>query len=103
MVLKQLRYLRDKLLIMNKIILKISKISLILLLIIGFYFRFNQIAFVPPSPSLDEVSIGYNAYSILNTGMDEYGKKFPILLRAYDDLRPALYTYLVIPFVAVFD
>lgn len=54
---------------------------------------------MPPHPSLDEVTIGYNAYSILKTGKDEYGTVLPVLLRAYDDYRPALYVYLVIPFV----
>ncbi len=70
-------------------------------LFIGIFFRFYHLSSVPPSPSLDEVSIGYNAYSILKTGADEYGTKFPILLRAYDDWRPALYVYLVIPFVSI--
>lgn len=61
--------------------------------------RAHQLSYVPPSASLDEASIGYNAYSILTTGRDEYGYKFPILLRAFDDWRPATYVYTVIPFV----
>lgn len=69
---------------------------------IAVFLRLYALATVPPSPSLDEVSIGYNAYSILSTGKDEYGNIFPTLLRAYDDYRPALYVYLTIPFVAVF-
>src|SRR3990167_8737038 len=75
----------------------------LLIIVVGVFLRFYQLVSVPPHPSLDEVSIGYNAYSILKTGGDEYGTKFPILLRAYDDWRPALYVYLVIPFVALFD
>lgn len=74
---------------------------LTLILIIAIFFRFYQLNQVPPSPSLDEVSIGYNAYSILRTSADEYRTKFPLLLRAYDDWRPALYAYLVIPFVKI--
>ncbi|MBI3576799.1 glycosyltransferase family 39 protein [Candidatus Gottesmanbacteria bacterium] len=66
---------------------------------LGIFLRLWRLNEVPPSPSLDEVSIGYNAYSILTTGADEYGYKFPVLLRAYDDWRPALYVYTVIPFV----
>jgi 4-amino-4-deoxy-L-arabinose transferase-like glycosyltransferase len=66
------------------------------------FFRFYNLSFVPPSPSLDEVSIGYNAYSILLTGKDEYGVSWPLLLRAYDDFRPALYVYFTIPFVWLF-
>lgn len=81
--------------------MKISKYTLILtaIIIVSIFLRFYNLSSVPPSASLDEASIGYNAYSILKTGSDEYGTKFPILLRAYDDWRPALYVYLVIPFV----
>ena len=63
------------------------------------FFRFYNLQ-VPPSPSLDEVSIGYNAYSILTTGKDEYGAYLPMLLRARR-FPPALYVYLTIPFVWV--
>lgn len=82
-----------------------TRFNLILFAIIAIaiFFRFFNLSGVPPQPTVDEVSIGYNAYSILKTGGDEYGTKFPILLRAYDDYRPALYVYLVIPFVALFD
>lgn len=70
-------------------------------LLIAIFLRFWNLTNVPPSASLDEVSIGYNAFSILKTGRDEYGTMFPVLLRAYDDWRPALYVYLVIPFVKI--
>ncbi|QQG40350.1 MAG: glycosyltransferase family 39 protein [Candidatus Levyibacteriota bacterium] len=83
---------------------KIKKFNLFFfVIIIAIFFRFYHLSFAPPSVSLDEASIGYNAYSILKTGADEYGNKFPILLRAYDDWRPALYVYLVMPFVQLFD
>lgn len=75
---------------------------LVVIFLVALFLRLYKIGSVPPSPSLDEVSIGYNAYSILKTGADEYGTKFPVLLRAYDDWRPALYVYLVIPFVNLF-
>lgn len=75
---------------------------LVVIFLVALFLRLYKIGSVPPSPSLDEVSIGYNAYSILKTGEDEYGTKFPVLLRAYDDWRPALYVYLVIPFVNFF-
>jgi len=77
-------------------------IILVIIILIAVFFRFYNLSGVPPSPSLDEVTIGYNAYSILHTGRDEYGNRFPILLRAYDDWRPALYVYLVVPFVKLF-
>lgn len=82
---------------------QINYLLFIGIIILAFLFRFFQVATVPSSPTLDEVSIGYNSYSILKTGADEFGHKFPILLRAYDDYRPALYVYLVIPFILAFD
>jgi len=75
-----------------------KKAYIILILILAGAVRLWNLAHVPPSPSLDEVSIGYNAYSILRTGRDEYGTLLPLVLRAYDDFRPALYVYTVVPF-----
>ncbi len=69
------------------------------ILLIAAFVRVYNLSTVPPAPSLDEVSLGYNALSILKTGQDEYGVRLPVLLRAYDDFRPALYVYLVVPFV----
>lgn len=80
---------------------KVSRLLFFLILGLALTLRIAFIGSVPPSPSLDEASIGYNAFSILKTGKDEYGYFLPLLLRAYDDYRPALYVYTVIPFVAV--
>lgn len=82
---------------MNKILEKIVNNSTVLFLIIilAVFFRLFELGTVPPHPSLDEVSTGYNAYSLLQTGKDEYAKSFPLLLRSYDDWRPAMYAYLV--------
>ncbi|MEK7572807.1 MAG: glycosyltransferase family 39 protein [Patescibacteria group bacterium] len=80
-----------------------KKIVLFLLIIlIACFLRIYNLSSVPPSASLDEATIGWNAYSILETGKDEYGYKLPMLLRAYDDYRPALYVYLVVPFIKLF-
>lgn len=87
---------------MSSLLQKKSKKLLVSIILLAAFLRLYQLATVPPSPSLDEVSIGYNAYSILHTGKDEYGNSFPILLRAYDDWRPGIYAYLVIPFLAIF-
>ena len=80
----------------------IKLLPLFLVILVAIFFRFYQLGSVPPQPTVDEVSLGYNAYSILNTGSDEYGTRLPVLLRAYDDYRPALYSYLAVPFVKFF-
>ncbi|MCZ6633788.1 MAG: glycosyltransferase family 39 protein [bacterium] len=49
----------------------------------------------------DEASIGYDAYSILKTGRDQYGEFLPLFARSFGDYDEALHRYLVVPFVAV--
>jgi len=55
----------------------------------------------PISINFDEASLGYNAYSISQTGKDEYGISYPINLRSFNDYKPALYAYLTIPWIKI--
>ena len=75
---------------------------LILIIITATILRFYKLGLNPPSLDWDETAHGYNAYSILKTDRDEYGYKFPLYFRSFDDYKPPLYTYLVVPSVAVF-
>ena len=74
-----------------------------LIIVIAVVLRFWQLGNVPPSPDWDEASLGYNAYSIMMTGRDEYGKLLPVILRSFDDYKPGLYAYFIIPFIKLFD
>lgn len=56
--------------------------------------RFWELGQMPPSLDWDEVSMGYNAYSILKTGRDEFGTAWPVYFRALDDYKLPVYTYL---------
>lgn len=69
---------------------------------IALVLRLWMLGVVPPSPDWDEAALGYNAYSILTTGKDEYGKLFPLVLRSFDDYKPGLYTYFIIPLLPLF-
>ncbi len=73
-----------------------------IIILLAFILRFWQLGATPSSPDWDEVSLGYNAYSIIQTGKDEYGQPFPIVLRSFEDYKPALYSYIAIPFVKLF-
>lgn len=75
---------------------------LILIILLGSVLRLWQLGNVPASPDWDEASLGYNAYSLLMTGKDEYGKTFPLILESFGDFKPALYSYLAIPSIALF-
>ena len=81
---------------------KIYFILLIVILLLSLFLRFYKVNTNPPSLDWDEASIGYNAYSILKTGADEYGNKFPLSIRSFDDYKPPLYVYLDVPSIAVF-
>lgn len=79
-----------------------TKLLLLIILVIASILRLWQLGNIPPSPDWDEAAIGYNAYSVLKTGRDEYGTWFPLSLRSFDDYKPPLYMYLAIPSVALF-
>jgi hypothetical protein len=77
---------------------KNNKIFLIIIFLVSFSIRFFQIGNYPPL-LWDEAALGYNAYSIIETGRDEYGKILPIIFKSFGDYKPGLYVYLAIPFI----
>lgn len=64
-----------------------NKLFLGIIISLAIFLRFWQLSEVPPSLSHDEVAIGYNAYSVLRTGKDEYGNFMPLLFRSFDDYK----------------
>jgi len=64
------------------------------LLAITFILRLSGLAFSPPGFFCDETSIGYNAYSILETGKDEKGIRLPVFFKAFGDYKNPVYIYL---------
>ncbi|MCL5783742.1 MAG: glycosyltransferase family 39 protein [Patescibacteria group bacterium] len=74
-----------------------------LIFILALVLRIVNLSSLPPSLNWDEVSHGYNAYSILKTGMDEWGQSFPLAnFRAYGDYPLPLYMYLSMPGILLF-
>ena len=72
----------------------IKRSVFLLIIILAFILRFYKLGEIPVSLNWDEVSNAYNAYSILNTGRDEYGSFLPFANRSFDDYKPPLYMYL---------
>lgn len=70
---------------------------IILILLISIGLRFFNLGTTPAGLFVDEASIGYNAYSIMMTGKDEYGKTLPVLIRSFGDYKAPVYIYLLIP------
>jgi len=72
---------------------------LLAILILAFVLRVPFLDKFPAGLNADEAAIGYNAYSLIKTGHDEHGVAWPLVFRSFDDYKPAVYFYLVLPFV----
>jgi len=75
---------------------------LILLIVLGFSIRLLGISVIPGGLNQDEASIGYEAFSILTTGLDRNANAYPIHLVSWGSGQNALYAYLSIPFIKLF-
>lgn len=73
---------------------------LLLTVFLAFLLRTINLSTLPSGFTPDEASFGYDAYSILKTGKDQWGHRFPLVLESFGDFKPPLYAYLAIPFVA---
>jgi len=69
--------------------------------IVALLLRTYNLSEIPVGLHGDEASIGYTAYSLLNTLHDQNGNFLPIAIDQFGDFRPAGYHYLDIPFVAL--
>lgn len=74
-------------------------IMLVGVMVVGLIVRGVGLNESPSSLGFDEAALGYNTYSLMETGRDEYGNSWPLSLRSFNDFKPALYAYLSIPFV----
>jgi 4-amino-4-deoxy-L-arabinose transferase-like glycosyltransferase len=77
-------------------------LTITVILLLAAFLRIYQLDTIPNGLTVDEAMRGYDAYSILRTGKDSFGN-VSIFLRGFEDYTPALYTYLTIPFVAIFN
>ena len=81
---------------------KFQVFLILLILILAAFLRLWKVSEYPTGFNADEAAIGYNAYSLLKTGQDEYGASWPLVFKSFGDYKPGLYFYLVLPFVKIF-
>ena len=86
--------------ITNFFTIHFSRLIIIILLLAG-VLRLWNLNNVPPHLTPDEAALGYNAYSILKTGRDEYGKFMPLIFKSFGDYKPGLFVYATVPFVGI--
>ncbi|MBI5449620.1 glycosyltransferase family 39 protein [Candidatus Gottesmanbacteria bacterium] len=75
---------------------------LVLIIFLAAFLRLFRVNEIPPGVNRDEASIGFTAYSLMQTGNDEYGKPFPLSFQSFGDWKLPLYIYTTIPFVKLF-
>lgn len=81
---------------------RLKLLMVLLIVLLGFLLRFYNLGQVPLALHRDEAFLGYNAYSLLKTSMDMNGNFLPLHLASFI-YSPAGYSYLSIPFIAIFD
>jgi 4-amino-4-deoxy-L-arabinose transferase-like glycosyltransferase len=69
-------------------------ILLALIFFAGTLLRFDRLESNPPALNWDEISHGYNAYSVLLTGHDEWGVSWPTIFLGFGDYKLPVYIYL---------
>lgn len=75
---------------------------LVSIFILSFVLRFYKLGEIPNGLYQDETAIGYNAYSILTTGKDEYGKSYPLYFKSFGDWKLPVYIYATVLSVKAF-
>ncbi len=81
---------------------KYQKLIFGLIILLAVFFRFYKLGSVPYGFFSDESAVGYNAYSIIKTGKDEFGKFMPFFFRSFGEGKLPLYIYQAVPSIAVF-
>ncbi len=76
-------------------------IILFLVVILGSILRLYQLG-QTPALNADEAALGYNAFSLLKTGKDEHGNSWPLYFQSFNDYKPGLTVYLILPMVYFF-
>lgn len=77
------------------------KILITLIFIIGIAVRLVCIDILPKGLNQDEASAGYEAFSILNYGVDRHNKSFPVQFIAWGSGQNVLYSYIMTIFIAI--
>jgi 4-amino-4-deoxy-L-arabinose transferase-like glycosyltransferase len=77
------------------------KLLLIFSILLAIFFRFYRLSAIPTGFLNDEAAVGYNAYSILKTGKDEFGQSWPLIFTSFGEGKLPLYVYPTVPAIAL--
>src|SRR3989344_1914413 len=75
---------------------------LLFIFLLALFLRVWQLGTVPDGFHIDEVKVGWNAYSILKTGLDDRGNSLALYYNSFGDFRPTGIFYITIPSILLF-
>ncbi len=81
---------------------RLKNIIFLSILFIAAFFRLYKIGSIPDGINQDEAYAGYEAFSLLQNGVDSWGYSFPVYFISWGSGMNALYSYLLIPFFYIF-
>ena len=81
---------------------KLIRNPLLYIFLCALFIRTYRLGEIPSGFHVDEVKVGWNAYSILKTGKDDWGKAWQLHYNSFGDFRPTGYFYLTIPSITIF-
>ncbi|RJR30217.1 hypothetical protein C4564_00515 [Candidatus Microgenomates bacterium] len=79
--------------------MKKAYIILFAIFLLALFIRSYKLGSIPQGFYNDESMFGYEAYSILKTGKDQFGNVLPVTFQAFGDYRPGLFIYTLVPFI----
>lgn len=79
------------------------KLLLVVIVLLAVFLRFNQLGNIPVGLTNDEAGVGWDAYSVLLTGKDQWNQFLPLHFMAFGDYPAPILRYLTVPSVFLFD
>lgn len=75
--------------------------ALLIITVIAGTLRLYRLGTYPQRFNQDEMVLGYDAWSLWQTGHDQHGDRLPIFFRTFNDYVPPVANYLTAPFVGI--
>ena len=81
---------------------KHERLTVVALLLIGSVLRLYALGTYPSGLNQDEASAGYEAWALLNYGVDRNGYAWPVLFKSWGSGQNVLHSYLSMPIIRLF-
>lgn len=87
---------------LKKLLLDYELPTGLIILALGIAIRFIALGLLPYGLNQDEASAGFDAWALLNYGIDRCGNSWPVLLESWGSGQNVLYSIIAMPFIALF-